>query len=367
MARKRSVTVFQNVQVLRAVAAYMVVCHHLLNNLAHYTAVGLMPEPPAIGARGVEIFFVISGFIMVSTTDAREQSPGRFLAHRIVRIVPIYWLLTLVAACAIAAGFQLFNRGAFSLDTLFTSLLFMPAFQAGGEVTKPIVVVGWTLNYEMMFYTLFALCLFCPRSVRIWLACGGILALWGAQVTGTGGLIGYWGNDIVLSFVLGMLIARGGQSLTLDAFAASGAILFGALALVVLEVRLVPAGVAHPGMISALAAGAIVLGVVSFDRRGKHLPGRWLQGQGDASYSIYLLHPFILQIVGKLWLLLHLTERVGGVSTMVLVMVGLVCLCGTLFHHRIEKPVTERLRGWVDYRRESGTRIEAEGRGLENA
>lgn len=351
MAEKSSGSVFENVQVLRAVAAYMVVCHHVLNNLAHYTAVGRFAEMPGIGARGVEIFFVISGFIMVSTTDAREQRPGRFLLHRIVRIVPIYWLLTFVAALAIASGLQLFNRGALSLDMLLTSLLFLPDLKGVGEATKPLVVVGWTLNYEMMFYAIFALCLFFARSLRIWLACGAVLLLWLAQMAGIGGLLGYWGDDIVLSFVLGMAIARLTPGNPLPVWPALAAIALGGAALVVLEIVLVPSGFPRPGLVSALAAGAIVLGAVSLDRRGASIMAPWLKGQGNASYSIYLLHPFILQFVGKAWLVTHLNRSAVGLVVMVVVMFTLVCVLGTAFHRLVEVPLTAALRQRVDMRR----------------
>ncbi|MBT0668455.1 acyltransferase [Novosphingobium profundi] len=339
---------FANVQVLRALAAYMVVCHHVLNNLAHYTAVGWMPEPPALGARGVEIFFVISGFIMVATTDARNPGSLRFAVHRIVRIVPIYWLVTLVAATALGVGFQLFNRDALSPEMLLTSLAFLPDIQPGGEVTKPIVVVGWTLNYEMTFYALFSLCLLARKSVRVVLASAAIGLVWLAQLRGAGGLLGYWGQDIVLAFALGMIVARASDRHVLSVGRAQSVLVLGGVGLVVLDLVLVPRGLAHAGLVSAAAAGAIVLGAVALDRQGRSLRAGWLQRHGDASYSIYLLHPFILQGVGKLWKVSGLNGGVAGLVAMVLVMLLLSALVGLVFHQCVEKPLTRFLRKRAD-------------------
>src|SRR5580693_2772498 len=83
----------RNIQALRALAVYLVVLEHSLGTLALGT---VEVAKLNFGGAGVDIFFVISGFIMVVTTDTRETQAGDFMWHRIVRIVPLYWLLTLV-------------------------------------------------------------------------------------------------------------------------------------------------------------------------------------------------------------------------------------------------------------------------------
>lgn len=99
----------RNVQALRALAVYAVVAHHVINALNHYF--GYCNIQVEVGATGVDVFFVISGFIMAVTTSHRSITPSEFIKHRIVRIVPLYWLLTLISAGLMLVGFRvLFNN-----------------------------------------------------------------------------------------------------------------------------------------------------------------------------------------------------------------------------------------------------------------
>ena len=112
----------------------------------------------SFGAAGVDIFFVVSGFIMVVTTMKRDMAPGEFLLHRIARIVPVYWVVTILLFAIVMYGFKPVGIMRMQPDWLAKSLLFIP-FDRDGRV-EPIISVGWTLNYEMFFYLLFALGLF---------------------------------------------------------------------------------------------------------------------------------------------------------------------------------------------------------------
>jgi exopolysaccharide production protein ExoZ len=126
----------KSIQILRAAAALGV----LLDHAGRWLDVAPIVD---IGAAGVDLFFVISGFIMVYTSErlfGQTGAPQRFLARRIIRIVPLYWTLTAFAALV------LFGFGPNTLG----SYLFIPTHRG------PILTVGWTLNYEMMFYSLFA-------------------------------------------------------------------------------------------------------------------------------------------------------------------------------------------------------------------
>ncbi|WP_374413180.1 acyltransferase family protein, partial [Novosphingobium colocasiae] len=145
----------RNIQALRALAALMVVVVHL-ETLAAPLGIGAGQLAPF--AVGVDLFFVISGFIMVHTTARRRQSPAAFLANRLLRIAPLYWTLTaLLFALAVAAPGLL---GATRADpvALLKSLAFIPGERADGTM-RPVLFVGWSLNLEMAFYCVFALCL----------------------------------------------------------------------------------------------------------------------------------------------------------------------------------------------------------------
>ena len=108
-----------------------------------------------LGQAGVDVFFVISGFIMWMVT-AEPVGPAQFLWHRVVRIVPLYWIATLIMAA---------HRSSSVSDTV-NSLLFWPYRDANDELW-PVLVQGWTLNFEMFFYLLFAAALIIPRRFQL--------------------------------------------------------------------------------------------------------------------------------------------------------------------------------------------------------
>jgi exopolysaccharide production protein ExoZ len=317
-----------------------VVAHHIIFSLNDYIAhLGVKIEA---GARGVDIFFVISGFIMAATTAARPTNPGTFALNRIVRVAPLYWLLTLIAVGLDAGGVEIFG-GHFRLGAIVRALLFIndPAWE-------PPLFVGWTLNYEMAFYALFSLCLFIPNARRrAWAIIAAITALWGGGVAaGAGSALLNLGNDIILEFALGvalwMLSTRFTASKPLG-WALLGLGLFG---LVLPDLTALPDWPVIPAtrLVVGLSAFAVVFGAISLEARGEAIKNRAILLQGDASYSIYLLHPFILQFVGKAAMLAHLTESTPGLVLTVAAMGIAVAAIATPFHLWVEVPLTALLK-----------------------
>ncbi|WP_182422176.1 acyltransferase [Aureimonas sp. ME7] len=158
----------ESLQALRAVAALCVVAHHAFRAVTVNAdpALGL-PEPRLlfnehvveIGAFGVDLFFILSGFLMV--VIAGPYVEGRrpkadFIVQRIIRVWPLYALATLLFLALKLAAWAV--RGGpipFDFDPLrLLSLAFVPSFNENG-VLQPIVGVGWTLNYEFLFYLVF--------------------------------------------------------------------------------------------------------------------------------------------------------------------------------------------------------------------
>ena len=147
----------KNIQFLRGISALLVCCFHFKNNLNSndFNWGDLLFNK---GSIGVPIFFVISGFIMVYTSKNINLNHSKihlivdFLIKRVIRIVPLYYLLTfawIFLGGSLLAYFQgdLVNR-------LWRSLLFLP------QKEFPILYLGWSLNYEMFFYFIFALSFF---------------------------------------------------------------------------------------------------------------------------------------------------------------------------------------------------------------
>src|SRR5229473_1548571 len=146
--------VIRPIQYLRAIAALMVVWHHSLIQVPGVAQFIALPE---FGPSGVDIFFVISGFIMLVITAGKEVTPAEFIRQRVIRVVPLYWLTTLLMlGCAVVVP-TAFKTLQFSPAAVAKSLLFVPydSLSFPGHAW-PVLVPGWTLNYEMFFYGLFA-------------------------------------------------------------------------------------------------------------------------------------------------------------------------------------------------------------------
>jgi len=285
-------------QYLRAVAAFAVVYHHTASQIPGY--LGTLPSG---GAYGVDIFFVISGFIMVWI--AREDdTPRRFLAARVRRVVPLYWFFTLLMAALLLVAPRLFDNQTLELRTLLGSLFFWPHESSAhpGQLW-PIVAPGWSLNYEMYFYLLFALSMLVALRWRV-LAVSTLLCaafLIGALHMGgvdmgvgespggtTGALASFVSETVVFEFVIGMLLAvayRRGQArgATLSSRTALCLLLLG-VALLLLDLPFVHI------LRYGLPAGLIVAACLYLK-----LP-QWRFGEllGDASYALYLSHIFVL-------------------------------------------------------------------------
>ena len=152
---------FLTVQALRAIAALLVVVYHVFD----MWALRMDPSAPGTGwvngAAGVDIFFVISGFVMVVSSRRLATQPRAwrtFIQHRIVRIVPLYWLLTTAKLLLVFFLADLALRSNLEFDYVARSYLFLPVVDGAGHF-RPLLPVGWTLTYEFVFYLLFALAL----------------------------------------------------------------------------------------------------------------------------------------------------------------------------------------------------------------
>jgi len=152
-------------QYLRGLAACAVVAYH---------AADRAQRPFTVGEAGVDLFFVLSGFLMWAITDA-DSRPGRFLADRAKRIVPIYWIVTSVMLAGALAG--LFPAVRLSVAHVVTSYAFLPSVSPSNGQIWPLLVPGWTLNYEVGFYLLFGAALCLPRAVQLGMLTAVLIAL----------------------------------------------------------------------------------------------------------------------------------------------------------------------------------------------
>jgi peptidoglycan/LPS O-acetylase OafA/YrhL len=345
-----------SLQSLRAFAALAVVAHHAMRAVTVNANPALhLPDPllltsPAfieLGAFGVDLFFILSGFLMVYIAAPyveKRKSVGDFVLQRAIRIWPMYAIATalylgLNIAARLAQGRELpFDASALRL----LSFLFVPSFNASGYL-QPILGVGWTLNYEICFYLVFAAALAIGRKTLV-SALALILSaafLLGSALPADGAAHAFLGNPILFEFLLGAIAARLFISGRLAMFPALVAIPAGLALLAAF------AWLPNDGYFRVLYRGIpgllIFIGVLNLDTK-IHWP-RWWIHVGDASYSIYLFHViFIYQITGVMLSALVTTGYVSGAAeaTAFVAFIASVTI-GLIIHSLIEKPLTRFL------------------------
>lgn len=335
----------RNVQALRAIAALLVVVVHLA---AMGAVLGIAGHLFDMFAVGVDLFFVISGFIMVHTTSGKTVAPWAFLANRLLRIAPIYWLLTLLlfGVALMEPGLLGTTRAAW--DALFRSLTFIPYERADGTF-RPILFVGWSLNMEMAFYLVFALALMLAGTGRR--VAFGVAALVLAVAMGIalGPVLPvelrFLTQPILLEFAAGMVIGWLYPCLPSSPQLARWAAMAGALGMVAL---LLVARWPLPGgwPLSAAPACLVVIAALVAEKGGLSIGSRTVQSLGDASYALYLTHPFVTQA----WIIA--AQRTGMLTPasaplLMALAITSAAVVAVLFHRRVERPLNRLVRQTV--------------------
>ena len=296
---------------------------------------------------GVDLFFAISGFIMIYASErlfARKGAGRTFLLRRIGRVAPLYWISTTAVLCLLLLG----SKGAAGLPSfsyILSSYLFIPddAFGSVDGIAFPLLSLGWTLNYEMLFYAVFSAFLFLPRTRAI--ICVSvtmtILVALGLILTPASILLQTWSQAIILEFMLGMWIAVAFQRGVRLPPIWSVALLGGAIVWLALDPTDLLAARQTPNDVRRLIGwgfpAIMVLG--SFILTTWRMPlliERPAMIVGDASYSLYLTHPFVLLVVERAW------PRLFGLQyllAMVLAGVGLAIIVAVAVHRLIERPI----------------------------
>ena len=356
MADSMSAGKINSLQLLRALAALLVVYCHTLDRQPETAVSGSFQQHffylQNFGAVGVDIFFVISGFIItiISTQYAAHHRPGYFLARRLVRIVPVYWLVSLVPLLYGIKNGQPVISGA--IKTIF----FFPFFDHGFFDT-PLLAVGWTLSFEMFFYIVVYAAMLITRRWHIQLAMVFLLSLIGISyiTQADNPFIFFFGNGIVIEFLMGALaglvflspvtvkppvatffLATGAIALLAGVFFGYGSI---SEAWAVWNRSIVMQRVLMWGLPAAL----LVAGSV-FKEKEKPVTntGRWLILPGDASYSIYLIHIIILEALYARWSRWGLLYSIPP-DVLIGISVLLTALSGCIFYKIIELPLLKFL------------------------
>jgi exopolysaccharide production protein ExoZ len=324
-----------SVQYLRGVAALMIVLYHLQGVIQHIGYSGYWPT--SFLSLGVDIFFIISGFIMWVTTT-RGMSTPEFYRRRVIRIVPLYWVLTSFVLAVLLVAPNAVQSGRFETWHVVASYLFIPALHPVEHILQPLLIPGWTLNYEMFFYILFGAALALPpwqrfTSISLVLCALSVIPLVISVDPFT--LLGFYTSDIMVEFVFGMALGWVYvNGLKLRPFLSLALVMVGVIGMTTFG------GAGHRGLSAGLPALCLVGGAVMFERVRPVPNFLVLHLIGNASYSIYLAHPVALSSVGQLWRKLPLPTQFDR-SALALGFVAVMgaTLSGIIIYLLIEKPL----------------------------
>ncbi|HWP17032.1 MAG TPA: acyltransferase [Xanthobacteraceae bacterium] len=339
----------KSIQVLRAVAAIGVLTLHTANEKVSF--LGGAPAPGnnfLLGAAGVDLFFVISGFVMVYSSEflfGRADGPARFFLRRLARIAPLYWAVTIAIILYIYAAHGAQLWAIYSPASLAASFLFWPYPRLDG-LAFPVHLLGWTLNYEMFFYAVFAAAILLPRRVAVAAVCVIFAVLVAIGRYHTLPLpFSFWANTIILEFCYGMLIAalyREGVRLPPLAVWALGLAAiagYAAAAVPTSEWRVLFWGL----------PGAALVAACALSQKTWHpgAAGRFFGLLGDASYSLYLVHPLTFPLVRWTIGRLFVGTDAGWVYAAIawLAAIAASVACYLMFERPITRALQRRLKG----------------------
>jgi peptidoglycan/LPS O-acetylase OafA/YrhL len=342
---------FESLQALRAIAAVAVLIFHLrFVELRYLEGHALLDWLGRNADAGVDLFFVLSGFVMASISRGKGSGPSAardFLTQRAWRVVPLYWMFTTLVVLLMSVAPAMVNSS-YADQSIAASYLLIPHQQL------PVLAVGWTLVHEAYFYLVFSLALALAYGTRQRLSLFAMA--WGSLVG-----FGYWqGFDegaptasvvfspLTFEFLAGVLTGLHWRRIP----PRFGSLLFiTGLGVLLLAAALLPPSdsefnaplrrVIHLGLGSAL----LIAGSALLETSG-HRPNRLLIELGDASYSLYLSHIFVISAIGRMWGHFLPSAHWLNHGFFLLFTVFVACLSGNLIHKRIERPLLDLRYRW---------------------
>jgi exopolysaccharide production protein ExoZ len=334
--------VFNNIQYLRAFAAIVVVLYHSIGAfLAYYpesTSINIVLNLIKVwGACGVDIFFVISGFILYHTfKNVSSDSFVRFFLKRLIRIAPLYFLLTLAFSAIMLFFPSAVKSVSYDMSWMITSLFFLSQLFFNSD---PILYVGWSLEWEMFFYILFVILFFLKKNEILSLfIIFSVLTITGIFST----------NFIALEFFLGILVCQclhykkeQFRKFSLLIFIAGFSLLF--YSLVNNELR----NDVDRFILWGIPSFLVVLGAAL----GKNWESFVMKYLGEASYSIYLIQVFSIPIFFKITIFFPFWNS-GDIFNIIFCTLFTV-IAGVVLHITVEKPVIARVRNHFGFERNS--------------
>ena len=333
-----------NLHLLRVIAALGVVYFHT-------TSVAGLKLDWDVGSRGVDVFFVISGFIIAYIGTSK---PEQFFLRRLIRVVPFYWAATAFVFAMVSVAPTLFHTTTASVPHLIASLLFFPHPGVDGEM-QPTLILGWSLNYEMFFYVWFAISLWISRRWSPVLCAGWLIAVMLAidVAHSANPVAAFYARPIVLEFCYGLAAfyvfqwcsARRDELVRIPGLkGALLAILVGGLVAIAVGEEYYRDVYARY-LIAGIPSFFVVTSALLLERLfGLSTKNRLIFLLGESSYIIYLVHPYIIFTVLRVIARGATAWSSPALAALIVGLLALVSAIAVAIHVWFEKPVMAFLR-----------------------
>lgn len=349
---------FISIQAARGIAALMVLAFHAMSVDAKYSSAGLLSSALSFGQTGVDLFFVVSGFVMAVTTRRRSgaHDAGRFLVHRAARIYPTYWVYFFALLAVYAVAPAIVNSSQGGRVDLWHSFLLLPS------ATLPLLMVAWSLTLELWFYVVFALLVCAPRKIL-----APALAAWAGAIflyammssVPESPYARVLVHPFTLEFIAGALVGLFTQARAYPRITQANALAFLLAGLGLLAWGYFGNFVDGSDVIATarldrvLVVGSgyalTILGLVSLEANGVIAPFALLGRLGNSSYSLYLSHLLTLNLCARIWFSSPAGDR-DSLANAALFWVLCIVAClavGVVGYHLTERPV-QRLMARLD-------------------
>lgn len=254
-----------------------------------------------LSAPGFHLFLQISGVILILITKPGE-TPFKFFIKRASRIIPLYWLLTTITIGLTLFRPWLFPDADLSTSSILSSYAFLPHQNLSGDVVQPILFVGWTLNYVILFYALFSVALTFPAQAQPWVTIGSIFALMGIAQILDSPYREFYSDPILIEFASGCVLGVILRQPVIVAWSKRTPMwpiaLVGIAGLIVATI--IDADGYAEVFTFAPAAAILIFACAAQDLYREPLQLGILNHGGKISFGVYLIHPLLIPILGGL-------------------------------------------------------------------
>ena len=346
MSKEKKLSKIDTLQAIRAFASIAVMLFHGTQIIHERLDYLFLNNLFIAGFSGVDIFFVLSRFIILYTSNSNSIDSSIFLKKRFIRIYPIYWLVTLLLVIAFFISPSTENAHKNDLYTILGSITLFPQ-------KDYVIGVAWTLTYEVIFYLFFAFTYFRKPRYLFYGFCPwiiSILLVFIFNIKTNIHSIDILLNPVILNFALGCLVAfiynRYKYNTNAGWYFWIGLILFTVSWLFYYQLNL-----NHSNLLSndisrvylfGLPATVLIFGSLYL----KNNVPKWLVYLGDASYSLYLVHGTVLSILIKIIIKFNLSSQFinfyGALSLFVTTLILSCC-----FYSFIEKNLIKLIKSYA--------------------